>query len=200
MFNSIVDKIRFYGPIGFCRLVIDVLKTKLLYRPARLVRSPIYIRSRGKITWGKNFTTGVALRIDKLDKSSELLIGDDVQINDYCHIGVLKSIQIGCNTIIGSKVLITDHSHGRIFSKCALSAPNTNPIDRPLDPAEVLIGSNCWIGEGVNILPGTKIGNGCIVSAGSVVSGTFPNNTLIKGNPARVIASYSFNDQQWELC
>jgi len=200
MFSTLIDKIKFYGPVGFCRLTIDVFKTKLFYRPARLVRSPIYIRSRGKINWGKNFTTGVALRIDKLEKSSELIIGDNVQINDYCHIGVLKSIKIGCNTIIGSKVLIIDHSHGKIFSECDLSTPNTSPIGRPLDAAEVLIGANCWLGEGVNILPGSRIGNGCIVSAGSVVSGSFPNNTMIKGNPARVISRYSFIHKQWELC
>ena len=52
----------------------------------------------------------------------------------------------------------------------------------------VFIGENCWIGIRAIILPGAKIGNHCIVDAGSVLSNKeYPDSPLIAGNPAKVI-------------
>ena len=51
----------------------------------------------------------------------------------------------------------------------------------------ITIGNDCWIGAKATILDGTKIGNGCIVAAGAVVSGIFPENAIIGGVPAKVI-------------
>ena len=195
----LIEAFRFYGLLGFIRLFLDVLYTRLFCSRARLVRRPVYIRSRAQYRWGINMTVGVGLRVDLVDSSAELTFGKNVQINDYCHIGVLDRVTVGDETIIGSKVLITDHSHGRIFSPCEESAPWTPPIARPLEAAAVDIGGYCWIGEGVNILPGSKIGDGCIVAAGSVVSGSFPGSVMIKGNPARVFAVYNKSLKVWEL-
>ena len=55
--------------------------------------------------------------------------------------------------------------------------------------AETVIGNNVFIGMNAIILMGSKIGDNCIVGAGSVVSGTFPCNSVIAGNPAKVICS-----------
>ncbi len=51
----------------------------------------------------------------------------------------------------------------------------------------VRIGDGCWIAAGVMILPGVTIGDGSVVSAGSVVSRDIPPNSLVSGNPAKVI-------------
>ena len=65
--------------------------------------------------------------------------------------------------------------------------------DRP--NAQVLgpirVGDNTYIGENSLILPGTTIGNGCVIAAGSVVRGTIPDNSLVIGNPARVVGRAS---------
>lgn len=55
--------------------------------------------------------------------------------------------------------------------------------------AKTVIGDNVFIGMNAIILMGSKIGDNCIVGAGAVVSGTFPDNSVIAGNPARVICS-----------
>ena len=55
----------------------------------------------------------------------------------------------------------------------------------------VSIGDNCFIGARVTILPGVKIGNNVIVGAGSVVKGEIPDNSVIFGNPAKVVAQTS---------
>jgi acetyltransferase-like isoleucine patch superfamily enzyme len=52
---------------------------------------------------------------------------------------------------------------------------------------EVIIGDNVWIGGNATILPGTTIGDNCVIGAGSVVTKSIPHNSLAVGNPARVI-------------
>ncbi len=52
----------------------------------------------------------------------------------------------------------------------------------------ISIGNNVWVGANVTILKGAQIGNGCIVATGAVVTkGTYPDNSIIAGNPAKVI-------------
>ena len=51
----------------------------------------------------------------------------------------------------------------------------------------VTIGNDVWIGARVTILPGVKIGNGCIIGAGSVVTKNLPDFAIGGGNPARVL-------------
>lgn len=55
--------------------------------------------------------------------------------------------------------------------------------------APIIIGNDVYIGLNTTILPGTKIGNRCIVGAGSVLKGEYPDNSVIAGVPARVIKS-----------
>ena len=55
------------------------------------------------------------------------------------------------------------------------------------EAGETVIGDNVFIGVNSIILMGSKIGNNVIVGAGSVISGTIPDNVVVAGNPARVI-------------
>jgi acetyltransferase-like isoleucine patch superfamily enzyme len=51
----------------------------------------------------------------------------------------------------------------------------------------IKIGNNVFIGTNCIILPNTTIGDNCIVGAGSIVRGHFPQNSVIIGNPAKVV-------------
>lgn len=53
--------------------------------------------------------------------------------------------------------------------------------------APIEIGENVWIGYHCQILKGVKIGNGAIVGSGSVVTHDVPANSIVVGNPARVV-------------
>lgn len=52
---------------------------------------------------------------------------------------------------------------------------------------DIEVGDNTFIGIGCVILPATRIGKNCVVGAGSVVRGRVPDDSVVFGNPARVI-------------
>lgn len=54
---------------------------------------------------------------------------------------------------------------------------------------KICIGDNAFIGAHAIILPGVTIGNRCIVGAGAVVTKSFPDGSIIGGNPARLIGN-----------
>lgn len=84
---------------------------------------------------------------------------------------------------IGSRVLIGPGVH--IYA-------STHPVDLRERKSkalakEVHIGDDCWIGGGAIICPGVSIGNNCIVAAGAVVARNVESNTMVAGNPARLV-------------
>lgn len=91
-------------------------------------------------------------------------------------------IEIGENVQIARGVKILTHD----FAWAALKAAYGDVLG---SAGKVIIGSNTFIGTGTIILKGTTIGNNTIIGAGSVVHGSFPDNCVLAGNPARVICS-----------
>jgi|GEM_PF-6224010 len=55
------------------------------------------------------------------------------------------------------------------------------------DPQPIVIGDGAWLGAGVIVLPGRRIGRGAVVGAGSVVTKDIPPDTVWAGNPARML-------------
>lgn len=189
-----------YRIFGFLRLIRDKIFTILFFPKARLIRLPFYFRGKDNISGCENLTTGVNLRIDLINvdsKSPILYIGKNVQINDYVHIGVTNEIRIGDNTLIASKVFISDHNHGAYNGEIQ-SNPNQPPLERVLESKKVIIGNNVWIGEYVAILPGVTIGDGAIIGSMSVVSKDVPAYTIAVGVPAKGIKSFDFLTGVWK--
>ena len=94
-----------------------------------------------------------------------------------------KSIKIGENATIGANCKIIDND----FHPLDPEQRRLNLNEEHTARAPIVIGDNCFIGMNSIILKGTKIGNNVVVGAGSVVHGTFPDNCIIAGNPARII-------------
>ena len=111
-------------------------------------------------------------------------IGDNVGLGSHGFYGCgAGKLEIGNDCIFGNYVSI--HPENHIYQD--LSVPIR--MQGVNSTGGVKIGDNCWIGAKVTILDGTKIGNGCIVAAGAVVKGTFPDNVIIGGVPAKIIKS-----------
>lgn len=105
-----------------------------------------------------------------------ITVGENVFINACCKFQDQGGITIGNNCLIGHNVTIATLNH------------DFNPKKRAnINPNSVTIGDNVWIASDSSILPNVVIGDGAIVGAGSVVTKNVPKNTVVAGNPARII-------------
>jgi acetyltransferase-like isoleucine patch superfamily enzyme len=98
---------------------------------------------------------------------------------------VAKEIRIGRHCAISTDVWIFDSSGHPLDPTARLAGLPPAPEDvRP-----VVIEDNVWIGRRAIVFPGVTVGQGSIISAGSVVMSDVPPNTMVAGNPARKIAT-----------
>lgn len=98
----------------------------------------------------------------------------------------MANIEIGKNVLVGVSCKIIDSDFHPL--RAELREPY-NPVT--INKKAVKIGDGCFIGANSIILKGTILGNNCVVGAGSVVSGNWPDNSIIAGNPAKFIREIS---------
>ncbi|MBN1005322.1 DapH/DapD/GlmU-related protein [Amphritea pacifica] len=188
-----------YGLLGFFRLFINVVLTRIFYSKSRLVRFPFRVRGGKYIDFGVGLTTGVNCRMDAFPVHNKacLFFGENVQINDFVHIGAIDSVRIGNDVLIASKVFISDHNHGFYGLDGEHTDPDIKPLVRRLSSSPVSIEDNVWIGESVSILPGVTIGKGSIIGANSVVTRNIDAYTIAVGVPAKVVKKFDFASKKW---
>lgn len=114
----------------------------------------------------------------------KLEIGDDCFINNGTIIECRDNICMGNNVNIGYRVLISDTSNHSI-----------DGIE-PVKVKPIKIGNNVWIASNCTILAGITIGDNSIVGAGSVVTKDILTNTLVVGNPPKVIRTFDFKGKR----
>lgn len=123
------------------------------------------------------------------DYGRNIYIGSNVSVNMNCTFVDCNQITIGDNVLIASNVQLYTAAHPVELSE------RLTP-DWELESGQyfcrtyalpIRIGSGCWLGGGVIVLPGVTIGDGCVIGAGSVVTKDIPANSLAVGNPCRVI-------------
>lgn len=184
-------------------LSIWLIRTKMISRKARLIRFPFVIRGRCHIDLGTSLTTGVGCRLEafateKTHDGIRIQFGHDVQINDYVHISAIEKVEIGDGVLMASHVYISDNSHGVYSGRNHESSPMIPPKDREYITSPVKIGKNVWLGEGVIVMPGVEIGDGCVIGAHSIVNKSIPANCIAVGAPAKVVKVYSFEEKCWK--
>lgn len=181
-------------------LALNVFRTKLLFKNARVIRFPFDIRGKKFISIGRGFTSGVGCRLEAYPTGTDkvLFIFENVQINDYVHITAMENVTIGNNVLMASRIYISDCSHGSYAGDENDSCPKSIPKERPLFSSPVIIQDNVWLGESVSVLPGVTIGKGTIVGANSVVTKDLPNHVIAVGIPAKPIKKFNFQSQRWE--
>ena len=175
--------------------------TKVKYGKGLLLKgAPIIFNKKGaELTIGDNVTIKSSFLSNLVGLYSKTIIvtrapGAYIRIgNNVGMSGVTiyarKGIEIGENTAIGGNTKILDNDFHPIEAETRNKLlMDKNGGDSDLVPAKpIKIGKNCFIGCNAIILKGTELGDGCVVGAGAVVSGKFEANSVIAGNPARVI-------------
>ena len=189
-----------YGFFGSFRMFINLVRTKLTFKDARIIRFPIDIRGKKFIQISKGFTTGVGCRIEAYPQNKEktLFIGENFQMNDYVHITATEKVIIGKNVLLASKIYISDTSNVSYAGDENDSSLDSVPMERKMITKSVIIEDNVWLGEFVSVLPGVTIGKGSIVGANSVVAKSLPPYVIAVGSPAKAIKKYNFQSQRWE--
>jgi acetyltransferase-like isoleucine patch superfamily enzyme len=140
--------------------------------------------SKNKIIIGYNVKIGSYSKLLSTSHMSKyglgMVIGNNSAFGDFTHFGAPGGIVIGNDVIAGSYVSF--HSENHVFSDTSIIIREQGVISKG-----IIIGNNVWIGAKVTFLDGAKVGDNCVVAAGAVVNGQFPNNVVIGGIPAKIL-------------
>lgn len=110
------------------------------------------------------------------DFGKNTVIGKNCMIQQCCTFFDRGGITIGNGVFIGPKVNLITLNH------------DLNPANRSATIAKpIVIKDNVWIGINATILQGVTVGENAIIAAGAVVTKDVPSNTIVGGNPAKII-------------
>ena len=140
---------------------------------AYLYRYKKNILLKNNIYFKRNSILGCA------NPNAHIEIGENVTIGNNSIIISSERIKIGKNTMIAPNAHFVDSDHG--------TSPENSFNKQENLTSPIIIGNNVWIGSRVVILKGVNIGDNTVVSAGSVVTKSFPSNVIIAGAPAKII-------------
>jgi len=143
--------------------------------------------------------------VESFERKEEILkelfgsvgVNPSVEHNFHCDLGY--NIHVGDHFYAGYNCTILDMAEVKIGNNCMIG-PNVGiyTAGHSIEPKDrnksgyaipIHIGDDVWIGGSCTILPGITIGDNSIVAAGSIVTKDVPSNTVVAGNPARVIKS-----------
>ena len=110
----------------------------------------------------------------QIDFPKQITFGKHVFINHSFTAMSIGGIEFGDNVQIGPHVTIVTDNH--------------DLKDRyVLNCRKVVIGNNVWIGASASIMPGVHVGDNAVIAGGAVVTKDVPADTIVGGNPAKVI-------------
>ena len=109
-----------------------------------------------------------------------LSVGKDCFLGDECLIDLAEAVSLEDQVTLAERVLVLTHTN---------VGYRDHPLQRNFPPmaAAVVVEAGSFVGAGVTLLPGVRVGSGSFVAAGSVVTEDVPPATLVAGVPARAV-------------
>ena len=158
-----------------------------------------------------NINLGKDVEIDPSSSVNNVIIGDNVRIAKRCSVfgSPDNLLEIGSDSYIGMNCLLNGFA-AKLTVGCNVSiaqnvnimvdsGPNASPAMQNVFPVEkrpVTVGNHVWIGTGSIIMPGVTLGDYCIVAANSYVNKSFDPFTIIGGNPAKILRTFTEDEKQ----
>ncbi len=151
----------------------------------RMERLP-YLTGNGRIVIGSYVRLSGKSSINfgnRAHAMPEFVVGDHTFIGHNCSFAIAESISIGSHCLLAGGARLADFDgHSLDYDERRRNVPVSAADIKP-----IVIGSDVWIGAGVCVLKGVRIGDRSIIGAGSVVSKDIPADVVAAGNPARVV-------------
>ncbi len=144
------------------------------------LRGRPYVHNHGTMVIGDRVqlvSTVAAIELG-CDPGARLEIGAGTFVNYGTSIFAGALVRIGADCLIGPHCMLIDNEFHRIEPERRRERPPSRPI---------VLEENVWLGGRVIVLPGTTIGAGSAIGAGSVVTHDIPPRSVAVGIPARVI-------------
>lgn len=139
-------------------------------------------------TGGGRISIGDRVRINQdavfaTGQGGSISIGADTEIQPGCQISAyVAPVEIGCGVQIAPNCAFYPYDHGFAAGAPIRSQPLTTK-------GGIIVGDDAWLGFGVIVLDGVRIGHGAVIGAGSVVKSSVPDGAIAVGAPARVIGN-----------
>ncbi len=167
------------GVLGELRRMLD---PRLAAHLAKVARFYAYAHLEQR----RRLTAGPGLRMSptaSMRNGERITLGRDVHVGERCYLWAGDGhgrITLGDQVLLAPEVFITASNYG--------VAPGVAVMDQPKREADVVVGSDVWLGARVVVLPGVTIGDGVVVGAGAVVTKDLPAGCIAGGIPAKVLA------------
>ena len=171
-----------YIRIGYLLCGIEFVSNNVS-KTYRYIIKDILVNYNAKVGTGVNFKDCILIDNASGDQEatgdfSNLTIGDKCYIGKATFYDLPRKIILGDEVVVSARVMFITHSDcgNRIMSKYY-----------PRKTGDIVIGNGSWIGANAIIFPGVTLGKCCVVGAGSVVTKSFPDYSVIVGIPAKLV-------------
>ncbi len=177
-----------------------IAPSSIIYHPDIQLGANVFIGDRVIIFRAKNggpvkLGDRVCILRDTIIETGDagsLTVGADAYIHPRCQLNAYKApIEIGCGVLIAANCALYPHDHG--------VAPDQPIREQPLQAkGPIIVGDHAWLGTGVIVLGGVRIGKDAVIGAGAVVTKDVPDGAIAFGVPARLVKMRSDLGQKYD--
>ena len=150
----------------------------------------------------RNCKSGKFQKLTRISSSAKLInkknidLANNIWIGHYCLVDGTGGVSIGEGVQLSSHTVVYSHSSQdaiRLMGKHFIRQAAVNRPGYKLKP--VTIGEYTFVGTSSVILPGSSIGKGCIIGAGTVVNTEIPDYAIAVGNPVKIVGDTRQRDK-----